>query len=158
MDFCNLLSDEDYYSRLVLEAKILEEEEPSFKPVNNDLRVWRGFIIGTELYEGGVFQIEIKITRKFPFEPPQVKWLTPIFHPNFIRNRVCIGIFGKDWTPNMNIAGVIEALRNLLHFPNPRSPLNREAAKLLLKKPEEYEKRVRKHTAEYASWEKVQRD
>ena len=155
MEFLNLLSDEDFYSRLVLEAKSLEEEEPSFKPINNDLRRWQGFVIGTGLYEGGVFEVEITITRKFPYEPPLVKWLTPIYHPNFIRNKVCIGIFGKDWLPNMNIAGVIEALRNLLHFPNPRSPLNREAAKLLVKKPKKYEERVREYTKRHANWDRL---
>lgn len=153
-----MLSDEDFYSRLVQEAKILEEEEPSFKPVNNDLRHYRGFIIGTGLYENGVFEVEINITRKFPFDPPQVRWLTPIFHPNFIRNRICVGIFGKDWTPTMNIAGVVEVIRNLMHFPNPRSPLNRDAAKLLMKKPKKYRERVQEHIAKYATWDKVQQE
>ncbi|MHA1232679.1 MAG: hypothetical protein ACTSPQ_18760 [Candidatus Helarchaeota archaeon] len=30
-----MLSDEDFYARLVYEAKIIEEEEPSFKPVGS---------------------------------------------------------------------------------------------------------------------------
>lgn len=150
-----MLSDEDFYSRLVQEADILEKEEPSFKPLNNDLRHWRGFIIGTGLYENGVFEIEINITRKFPYEPPLIKWLTLIYHPNFVRNRVCIGIFGKDWTPTMNIAGVIEVLRNLMHFPNPRSPLNREAAKLLVKRPEKYKQKIKEYIEKYAKWDKL---
>jgi hypothetical protein len=41
-----------YYNRLVFGAKIIEDEEPSFKPVGGDLRVWRGFILGTELSYG----------------------------------------------------------------------------------------------------------
>ena len=118
-----MLSDEDFYARLAYEAKILEEEEPSFKPIGGDLTMWEGFILGTGMYEGGVFKIQITVTRKFPYESPRVKWLTPIWHPNIYKKRVCVGAMGKDWTPTMSIAGLIEALRNLLNFPNPNSPL-----------------------------------
>ena len=114
-----MLSEEDYYNRLVYEAKILEEEEPSFKPVGGDLRVWQGFILGTGLYDGGVFEIQLTLTRNFPFEPPKIRWLTKTFHPNIsLQTKVCVGILGKDWVPTMSVAGVIETLRNLLNFPN----------------------------------------
>ena len=35
-----MLSDEDFYARLAEEARILEVEEPGFKPVKNDLKYW----------------------------------------------------------------------------------------------------------------------
>jgi ubiquitin-protein ligase len=28
------------------------------------------------------YSIEIKLTKTFPFEPPEVRFLTPIYHPN----------------------------------------------------------------------------
>ncbi len=153
-----MLSEEDYYNRLVQEAKSLEEEEPSFKPVGGDLRVWRGFILGTGLYESGVFEIQITLTPKFPYEPPKVRWITKTYHPNIsIQNKVCIGVLGKDWTPNMNVAGLIEALRNLLNFPNPASPLNTEAANLMKKDMKKYEEEVRKYIINYATWENLKK-
>ncbi|TFF89554.1 MAG: ubiquitin-conjugating enzyme E2 [Promethearchaeota archaeon] len=148
-----MLSEEDFYARLAYEAKILEEEEPSFKPIDGDLTTWEGFILGTGLFEGGVFKIQINVTRKFPFEAPKVKWLSKIWHPNIYRRKVCVGVQGKDWTPTMSIAGLIEALRNLLNFPNPNSPLNSEAANQMKTNPKKYEQMVRKYVEKYAKWD-----
>ena len=147
-----MLSEEDFYARLAYEAKILEEEEPSFKPIGNDLTMWEGFILGTGLYEGGVFKIQVTITRKFPFEPPKVKWLSEIWHPNIYRHKVCVGISGADWTPTMSISGMIEALRNLLNFPNPNSPLNPEAANQMKSNRKKFEDEVRRYIDRYAKW------
>ena len=148
-----MLSEEDFYARLAYEAKILEDEEPSFKPIDGDLTNWSGFILGTGLYDGGVFKIQIIITRKFPYEAPKVKWLTQIWHPNIFHNKICVGVQGKDWTPTMSIAGLIEALRNLLNFPNPNSPLNSEAANQMKVNRKKYEAQVKKLILKYAKWD-----
>lgn len=151
-----MLSDEDFYARLAEEARILEIEEPGFKPINNDLRRWKGFILGKGIYDGAVFQIEIEITRKFPFEAPRFKFLTRIFHPNIINDKICVGIFNKDWIPTMTLSGVIEAIRNLLLFPNPNSPLNRKAANLIKEDKAKYEKYVRDYVKKYATWDQLE--
>jgi len=148
-----MLSDEDFYARLAEEARILEVEEPGFKPVKNDLKHWLGFILGTGTYEKGVFQIEIKISRKFPFQAPNFWWKTKIFHPNIINEKICIGVFNKDWVPTMTISGLIEAVRVLLNYPNPKSPLNHKAAKLLQNNEEKYKETVRDYIKKYATWD-----
>jgi hypothetical protein len=33
-------------------------------------------------YEGGVFEIDIVIPKQYPFEPPKMKYMTKIWHPN----------------------------------------------------------------------------
>lgn len=33
-------------------------------------------------YEGGVFEIDIVLPKQYPFEPPKMKYLTKIWHPN----------------------------------------------------------------------------
>ena len=58
----------------------------------DDMRVpsnpgWRhlvGTITGPEgtPYEGGVFDVDILIPREYPFEPPRMKFITRIWHPN----------------------------------------------------------------------------
>ncbi|MEM1659154.1 MAG: ubiquitin-conjugating enzyme family protein [Candidatus Jordarchaeales archaeon] len=136
---------------------MLEKEEPTFKPVEGNLTHWKGVILGTGLYDGGVFEIEIFIPRDYPFKPPKVQWNTPIWHPNVKGTEVCIGILGKDWTPNITIVGVIEALRALLNFPNPHSPLNTEAANQMLKDKKKFEAKAREWVKKYAMWERVSR-
>jgi ubiquitin-protein ligase len=151
------LSDEDYWARLAYEAKHVKSEEPGFKPEKDDIRKWRGFILGTELYEGGVFEIKIEIPRQFPFAAPQVKWLTEIWHPNVFKEKVCVGILGKDWSPSNSLVDVIETLRILLAAPNPTNPLNITAANQMQNDLERFKKTVKDYIKRYATWEKLQR-
>jgi ubiquitin-protein ligase len=130
----------------------MEEEEPSFHPVDGDLRRWTGFIIGTGIYESGVFEIEIILPRKFPYDPPKVVWNTNIWHPNIFQKNVCVNILGKDWLPSMSITGVIETLRNLLNYPNPNSPLNTQAAREMAKNVGEFTKTAKEYVKKYATW------
>lgn len=43
-----------------------------------------GSITGPEgtAYEGGVFEVDILISKEYPFEPPKMKFTTKIWHPN----------------------------------------------------------------------------
>ena len=66
-----------------------------------------------------------------------------------------MGILGKEWTPNTTIVGVIEALRTLLNFPNPHSPLNTNAAKQMLRDMKKFRRKVKEYIEKYATWQKV---
>ena len=56
-----MLPNDDFWARLAVEADELKREEPGFEPINNDITRWRGFIMGTGLYEGGVYIFDIEI-------------------------------------------------------------------------------------------------
>jgi ubiquitin-protein ligase len=53
-------------------------------PSNPGWRHLVGTITGPEgtPYEGGVFDVDILIPREYPFEPPRMKFITRIWHPN----------------------------------------------------------------------------
>lgn len=36
----------------------------------------------SDIYKEGAFRIEMILTPRYPDEPPQVRFLTPIYHPN----------------------------------------------------------------------------
>lgn len=36
----------------------------------------------SEIYNQRSYKIELKLTRNFPIDPPEVRFLTPIYHPN----------------------------------------------------------------------------
>ncbi len=90
------LNDSEFYSRMAVEANELKRELPTFKPIDNNMLRWRGFIFGTGYYEGGVFIFEIEVPREYPFKPPKVECLTRIFHPNFFEKRICVGVLAAN--------------------------------------------------------------
>lgn len=145
-----MLDDDRFFARISIELMHLNKEEPSFKPVDNNFLRLRGLIMGSGLYSGGKFEFEISIGREFPFEPPKITPLTPIWHPNFADESICIGIIGKEWRPNIHIFEVISTIRYLLANPNPDDYLNSEAALMIKENLDGYKEKVREYVQKYA--------
>lgn len=136
----------------------MRKEEPTFHSVDGKLTHWRGIIYGPvgSPYEGGMFKIEIKIGRSFPFEPPEVFWHTRIWHPNIAFGdrspfSICIAILGREWRPQTNIVGIIESLRTLLTNPNPDNPLNSEAAYQIRRDPAKFLEKAKELVSNHAN-------
>ncbi len=49
-----------------------------------NMRHLKGTIRGPQgtPYEGGVFDVDIEIPKQYPFEPPKMKFITKVWHPN----------------------------------------------------------------------------
>ncbi|KAL0609021.1 Ubiquitin-conjugating enzyme E2 T [Plecturocebus cupreus] len=79
-------------------------------------------------YEKGVFKLEVTIPERYPFEPPQIRFLTPIYHPNIdSAGRICLDVLKLPpkgaWRPSLNIAAVLTSIQLLMSEPNPDDPL-----------------------------------
>lgn len=79
-------------------------------------------------YEKGVFKLEVIIPERYPFEPPQIRFLTPIYHPNIdSAGRICLDILKLPpkgaWRPSLNVATVLTSIQLLMSEPNPDDPL-----------------------------------
>ena len=74
--------------RLLKELKEVGKNDTSgvhAKPVTEgNLRHLKGTVKGPEgtVYDGGVFEIDIQLPQAYPFEPPKMKFITKIWHPN----------------------------------------------------------------------------
>ncbi len=82
-------------------------------------------------YEGGTFKLEINIPDRYPFEPPQVKFITKIYHPNIdTAGRICLDVLKSlpqgSWKPAQNISTVLTSIQLLLAEPNPDDGLMAE--------------------------------
>ena len=76
-------------------------------------------------------EVEIKLGVSYPRTMPELRWLTPIYHPNISEiGLVCLGGYGTHWVPSLHLAELCNMLWDMARFHNYdiRSPYNREAA------------------------------
>ncbi|MFT7812959.1 ubiquitin-conjugating enzyme E2 T [Arapaima gigas] len=120
-------------SRLKRELQLLSSEPPP------GVSCWQSADSTAELkaqilgsvdtpYEGGVFTLEINIPERYPFEPPKMRFVTPIYHPNIDSGgRICLDALKLPpkgaWRPSLNISTVLTSIQLLLVEPNPDDPL-----------------------------------
>lgn len=129
---------------------------PSFKEnsMENDLYKWNATILG-ELktpFEGGKFDLEIKIPKDYPFNPPKVHFKTKVYHPNISdAGDICLDILKGNWSPALTIQKVVLSIAALLTDPNPKDPLRGDAAQLFLQDKKAYDNKVREYVRKYAS-------
>jgi ubiquitin-conjugating enzyme E2 A len=80
----------------------------------------------------------------YPHSPPEVKFSTPIFHPNVYKSgAICLDILQRNWSAANDVSSVLISIQSLLTDPNPASPANSEAARLYNENRPEYVRRVR---------------
>ncbi|XP_026223865.1 ubiquitin-conjugating enzyme E2 T isoform X1 [Anabas testudineus] len=120
-------------SRLKRELQMLSTEPPpgitcwQTEERIDDLRAQIVGGSGTP-YEGGLFCLEVKVPERYPFEPPKMRFLTPIYHPNIDSSgRICHDALKLPpkgaWKPSLNISTVLTSIQLLMAEPNPDDPL-----------------------------------
>ena len=126
----------------------------------NDFYKWSVCFPGPEdtLYEGGYFKAILTFPQDFPQSPPEMKFITEMWHPNIYKDgRVCISILhspGVDqfneqekaeerWRPSLGVEQIIISVISMLNEPNCDSPANIDASVMFKNHPEEYKKKVR---------------
>lgn len=81
-----------------------------------------GIPVYRELHE-----VSIYLHAEYPLKQPQLKWLTPIFHPNIhSTGAVCIGA----WWPAKTLDELLLTLGEMVQYKNlgPKDPMNSKAA------------------------------
>jgi ubiquitin-conjugating enzyme E2 D/E len=142
--------------------RILKEQEkmkadavPGIKagPKGEDLYHWSAVVAGPEgsPYEGGAFELDVRLPTRYPMEPPIVKFRTPIFHPNVgSGGDICLDILQEQWSPVLSLQKVLLSISSLLTDPNFSDPLDQAAATLYRKSRPEYDARCRDMTRRHA--------
>ena len=53
-------------------------------PEEDNIYKWRVTLLGPKdtPYKGGIFYIEVKFPKYYPNSPPEIHFITPIYHPN----------------------------------------------------------------------------
>ena len=108
---------------------------------------WHAIIcgpVGTP-YEGGCFELQIHFPEGYPFRPPEVKFLTPIHHPNIDKTsgEIKVDILRRhEWSPALCSDRVIVSLVSLLSEPNFEEVLMPELQQQHRDDPQKYEEEV----------------
>ncbi|CAH0597101.1 unnamed protein product [Chrysodeixis includens] len=106
-------------------------------------------------YENGYFKLTVTIPQKYPFEPPLVKFITPVYHPNIDKGgRICMDMLKMPphgaWLPTITLETLLVSLQTLLGNPNPDDPLMMDLATEYKFNIKEYIEKARKYTEKYA--------
>ena len=107
------------------------------------------------LYKGGMFYLELKFPKDYPNNPPQINFLSPIFHPNVCPYKNSLGLvchnFIKNWNPSYTVGFILTKLYALFYQVNPESAFDREIVNEYLFNRPLYESKVKFFTKKYAS-------
>ncbi len=129
--------------RLRHDAKAMEElrEESSIlrfrafgQPAQRYLIEFRGRSLARDkgkVVHRDSHEVEIKLGVSYPRTMPELRWLTPIYHPNISEiGLVCLGGYGTHWVPSLHLDDLCVMLWDMARYHNYdiRSPYNREAA------------------------------
>ncbi|XP_030766114.1 ubiquitin-conjugating enzyme E2-22 kDa [Sitophilus oryzae] len=94
--------------------------------VDNNYTELKGEIAGPPdtPYEGGNFVLEIKVPETYPFNPPKVRFITKIWHPNIssVTGAICLDILKDQWAAAMTLRTVLLSLQALLSAAEPDDP------------------------------------
>ncbi|CAH4023565.1 ubiquitin-conjugating enzyme E2 T-like [Pieris brassicae] len=106
-------------------------------------------------YESGQFKLVINVPDRYPFEPPQVKFVTPVYHPNIDAvGRICMNMLKMppkgSWLPTITIETLLISIQTLLANPNPDDPLVTEIAMEYKYNIDLFHENAKKHTKAYA--------
>ncbi|TRY72017.1 hypothetical protein TCAL_09606 [Tigriopus californicus] len=151
--------------RLMAEFKQLSENPPEglmAGPISDENYFeWEAAITGPQdtVFEDGVFIARLTFPQDYPLNPPKMKFMSKIFHPNiYADGRVCISILhapGDDpmgyeqsserWSPVQSVEKVLLSVMSMLAEPNTESPANVDAAKMWRENREDFKKIAHKH-------------
>lgn len=133
----------------ILSKRILKEIEKGYKSNEFDFffdsdgkygepnACYLKFLVKTGTYTGQTHILKIKFIYgqnqpyTFPKDPPNVIFLTPIFHTNIaIGGSICLDVIKSDkWSPMYDIETIFNSILALLEDPNTSSPYNGAASR-----------------------------
>ncbi|XP_044500022.1 ubiquitin-conjugating enzyme E2 2-like [Mangifera indica] len=136
--------------RLMKEFKLLQRDPPagiSGGPQDNNIMLWNAVIFGPDddtPWYGGTFKLTLQFTEDYPHKAPTVQFVSRMFHPNiYADGSICLDILQELWSPVYSVYGILTSIQSLLCDPNPKSPVNSEAARMFRENKREYDRRVR---------------
>jgi ubiquitin-conjugating enzyme (huntingtin interacting protein 2) len=104
----------------------LNEQGVLIEVLENNIQHLRGYIRGPaeSPYSNSNFVLDIQIPDQYPFKPPNVKFMTRLWHPNVssATGAICLDILKDNWAASMTLRTVLLSIQALLTLPEPKDP------------------------------------
>ncbi|XP_003746064.1 uncharacterized protein LOC100905105 [Galendromus occidentalis] len=114
---------------------------------------WHACIFGPagSPYEGGQFYLSVSVSCRYPMDPPVVRFLTKIFHPNVSRHGdIGLDSLQHNWSLALTLSKILLSIQSLLTDPYTRVCMEPEIGKLYRENHALYEHTARLWTTLYA--------
>ena len=100
--------------------------------------------VGTP-WEGGFYKGEIIFNEDYPFLPPQLKFVPPLFHPNlYPGGTMDLSILcDRLWSAALTIKQILLSAHDFLHNPNIKDPAQKDAYLCILNDKATFDQKVR---------------
>src|SRR5271156_4786121 len=115
------MSKSTIINRIKKEITEMQKSPPencSAGPENDkNIMLWKASIIGPKAspFENGIFDLTIEFPANYPFHPPNIRFTTPVYHPNINKaGAICLDILKSEWSPALTIAKVLLSICSLL--------------------------------------------
>lgn len=121
----------------------------------DDIRTWIVIMKGPpeSPYENGNFKLKFTFPDNYPFKPPEVKFITTVYHPNVKLDTgdICLDVFTNSWLPTQNTTEILEKIASILKAPSVSSPMEPEIANEFQNKYDDFVKKATEYVQKYAS-------
>jgi ubiquitin-conjugating enzyme E2 T len=111
-------------------------------------------------FESGLFLLSIHIPTRYPFEPPRIRFQTPIHHPNIDSSgRICLDTLKSppsgSWSPAVSLPSLLVTLQTLMGEPNGDDGLVAETTNQFRNDYDDWYKQARQLTVQEATDDKM---
>ena len=108
-------------TRISFEVKSAKQTRfPAFQ-IDNDPNNWSVKIYGPgqSIYQTGIYTISLKFPEVYPFVPPELSFVTKIWHPNVCPStgKIDFGVLFSQWLVSISIEDILVAIERLLAVP-----------------------------------------
>ncbi|CAI2355968.1 unnamed protein product [Caenorhabditis sp. 36 PRJEB53466] len=128
-----------------------EEDGVFIEMKGEDVLDLKGYINGVKgtPYEGGIFELDIKIGEDYPYRAPMIKFVTKIWHPsvNPFNGSVCLNARNDAWPVPMTIYKTLLTIQSWMSTIDAKEPIDVEILEQAIKNTAVFEK-----TANYWAW------